>query len=124
METFTSWLKTTLLTITVSTILILLLKYVLKNDLNILRIVLTYIVILIYVNILWLEKRKIIKFSNSKYATFTGILQWGIAVPTLINIVTNNPFNIRFAVTHYIVYILGSLVIGIFYINKDKRKYW
>ncbi|MDR1221049.1 MAG: hypothetical protein LBK73_15790 [Treponema sp.] len=92
METFISWVRNILFAIIASTVIILFCNYILKNEMNILRIALFYIVLFIFANIWWLIKIKNIKFTRIKYSIFIGIFGLGITTATLANIIINNPF--------------------------------
>ncbi|GHU86750.1 hypothetical protein FACS189476_00570 [Spirochaetia bacterium] len=120
MNTFFAWVKNTLIAIIISTIMILLFKYVLKFEINTLRMVLVYILNCIIINLSRLIKRKNIKFGKIKYSIIIGIFYWGIATATLMNLFVNNPFKLYYAIISYIAFMLGGFLWGIttYSINK------
>ena len=124
MKTFISWVKNTLLAIILSTAMILLFKYAIKIEMSILRIVMVYIVLFIFINIMWIIKGKKIKFDKIKYSIFMGVFGWGITTGTLMNIALNNPFTLNNAILVYIVFMLGGFVWGItmYAIRKKLKK--
>lgn len=125
MNTFISWLKNALSAIITSTILLLIFKYVSRITFTSLRIVLIYIVVFIFINILWLIKIKNIKFSMMNFSMFIGMFCWGIIMGTLMNIIINNPFELHNMVVNYIVFMLGGFIWGIatyLITNKIEKK--
>ena len=121
MKILISWLKNILLGIIISTIMILLDKYVLKIDINSLITILTYIVLFIFTNILWLIKMKGIKFNRIKYSIFIGMFCWGITTATLMNITINNPFELFNAAIMYIIFMPCGFIWGIVTYSITKK---
>ena len=75
--------------------------------------------------IMWLVKRKNIKYGKIKFAIVVGAFCWGIPVATLMNIVLNNPFILKNAIIMYILFIPGGFVWGIIVypmLEKSKKK--
>jgi drug/metabolite transporter (DMT)-like permease len=121
MNTFLSWLKNILVAIIISTIMILLSKYILKNEISTSRMVLVYIVYFIIINILWLIKRRKIKFGKIKYSIIIGILCWGIPTATLMSLFINTPAKLDSVIIYYLVFMVFGFVWGIITYSITKK---
>jgi hypothetical protein len=113
MNKFFSLMKKILISIIIATILIIVFEYVLKIEINALRIILVYIIFFILDIILWLIKIKKVVFGKIKYSIIMGILEWGISTATIFNLFFNNPFEIYYAIIIYIMFMLGGFIWGI-----------
>jgi amino acid transporter len=124
MNIFSPWLKNTLIAIIIATIMILLFKYALKIEINVLRMVLVYIILSIIINLSWLIKKKNIKFWKIKYSIIIGIFCWGITTATLMNLFINNPFKLYYAIISYVLFMMGGFLWGIttYSVNKKLEK--
>ncbi|MDR2194146.1 MAG: hypothetical protein LBP19_06740 [Treponema sp.] len=101
--------------------MILLFKYILKIEISLLRIVFIYIVLVFLQIVLWLIKRKNIKFDGIKYSIIAGIFCWGIFMATAINLFINNPFKLFYAIISYIIFMAGGFIWGIITYSLTKN---
>jgi len=113
MNDFLPWLKKMLLGILLTTILILVFKFLLKTNLSIFRIVLIYIVMFILYNVTWQIEKKKIKFTLLKFSIFAGMLGWGIFFATIMTLLLNNPFDLLTVIITYSISLPGGFLWGI-----------